>query len=71
MHCTIAHCKRASSETIMLATWLAALLFFGALQALLVVKLADRLTVSDATPDHQSARDARARKTTGRYAGAA
>ena len=55
----------------MLATWLAALLFFGALQALLVVKLADRLTVSDATPDHQSARDARARKTTGRYAGAA
>lgn len=55
----------------MLATWLAALLFVGALQALLVVKLADRLTVSDATLDNQAARNAKARKTTGRFAGAA
>ena len=55
----------------MLATWLAALLFFGALQALLVVKLADRLTVSDAVPDHRATRDAEARKSAGRYAGAA
>jgi hypothetical protein len=71
VHRTIAHCQRALSETIMLATWLAALLFFGALQALLVVKLADRLTISDATPDNQAARDAKARQTAGRYADAA
>jgi hypothetical protein len=55
----------------MLATWLAALLFFVALQALLVVKLADRLAVSDTAADHQAGGDAEAQPTTGRYARAA
>ncbi|HJE22427.1 MAG TPA: hypothetical protein K8W01_02045 [Methylorubrum populi] len=40
----------------MLATWLAVLLFLVAVQALLVVKLADRLTVSDAAPVAPSAK---------------
>ena len=55
----------------MLATWLAALLFFGALQALLVVRLADRLTVSNAAQDPQSVRDPEGPQTTNRYARAA
>ena len=55
----------------MLATWLAALLFFVALQALLVVKLADRLTVSDTAADNQAGRNAEAQQKAGRYARAA
>lgn len=52
----------------MLATWLAALLFLVALQALLVVKLADRLTVSDTAQDQP---DRRTKGANGRYAQAA
>lgn len=55
----------------MLATWLAALLFFGALQALLVVRLGDRLTVSNAAQDPQSVRDPEGPQTADRYARAA
>ncbi|BAU89780.1 hypothetical protein MPPM_1175 [Methylorubrum populi] len=55
----------------MLATWLAALVFFGALQALLVVKLADRLTLSGAPQDCQPVCDPETKPTAGRYARAA
>lgn len=51
----------------MLATWLAALLFLVALQALLVVKLADRLSV-EAEPARTEGKTEAA---TGRYAQAA
>lgn len=61
----------AYPETIMLATWLAVLLFLCALQALFVVKLADRLTVSDATQDAPAARGREAAETAERYARAA
>ena len=50
--------RHLPSEALMLATWLAALLFFTALQALLVVRLADRLTVTDAAQDAPVARAA-------------
>lgn len=55
----------------MLATWLAALLFFVALQALLVVKLADRLTVSGRGRDGQADRGTKTKQTADRYARAA
>ncbi|MEN3210017.1 hypothetical protein PUR23_08215 [Methylorubrum populi] len=55
----------------MLATWLAVLLFLCALQALFVVKLADLLTVSDATQDAPTARGREAAETAERYARAA
>ena len=52
----------------MLATWLAALLFLVALQALLVVKLADRLTDSDTARDHAAQPGRAATGANGRYA---
>lgn len=55
----------------MLATWLAALLFLVALQALLVVKLADRLTVPETAQDHPAQPDRETRGANGRYAQAA
>lgn len=55
----------------MLATWLAVLLFLFALQCLLVVKLADRLTVSDAAQDTPAPRATGAVEPAGRYARAA
>ena len=55
----------------MLATWLAALAFLVAVQALLVVKLADRLTVSNAAQDVPTGRRTEALETTDRYARAA
>ncbi len=55
----------------MLATWLAVLLFLFAVQALFVVKLADRLTVSDAAQDAPAARGTETIEGTGRYARAA
>ncbi|AMB44267.1 MULTISPECIES: hypothetical protein [Methylobacteriaceae] len=55
----------------MLATWLAALVFLVAVQALFVVKLADRLTVSSAAQDVPTGRGIEAPQTSGRYARAA
>lgn len=55
----------------MLATWLAALLFLFALQSLLVVKLADRLSVSDVDQTTPASREASAAAPTDRYARAA
>ncbi|WP_200943197.1 hypothetical protein [Methylobacterium sp. Leaf123] len=55
----------------MLATWLAALVFLVAVQALLVVKLADRLTVSNAADDVPTGRGTEALDSAGRYARAA
>ena len=55
----------------MLATWLAALVFLVAVQALLVVKLADRLTVSSAAQDAPTGRGTEALDTADRYARAA
>lgn len=52
----------------MLATWLAALLFLIPLQALLVVKLADRLTASEAARDRSAAPGRAAGGASGRYA---
>ncbi len=52
----------------MLATWLAALLFLFALQCLLVVKLADRLTVSDAAQDAPTPRGTETLAPADRYA---
>ena len=55
----------------MLATWLAALLFLVALQALLVVRVADRLTVSGAAQDVPTIGNTEAQQTADRYARAA
>lgn len=55
----------------MLATWLAALLFLVALQALLVVTLADRLTVSDSAGDRPARSGREATETDAGYARAA
>lgn len=55
----------------MLATWLAVLLFLAAVQALFVVKLADRLTASDAAQDAPAARGSKALEPADRYARAA
>ncbi|MEH3118036.1 MAG: hypothetical protein PGN25_10705 [Methylorubrum populi] len=54
----------------MLATWLAALLFLFAVQSLLVVKLADRLT-SDAAQNAPAGRSVEAPDAADRYARAA
>jgi hypothetical protein len=55
----------------MLATWLAALVFLVAVQALLVVKLADRLNVSSAAQDAPTGRGTEGLETADRYARAA